>query len=415
MKKYLLMVAACLVAMTGMSINTYYTFSEVSPSGHTLWYYADSETEVSVGIADGNTVSGDVIIPSSVTHTTNQQEKTYSVTSIAENGFYGQTGMASVQLPSCLKNIKHGAFMYCSGLTSISLPETLNTIEYCAFTSCIGLTSVIVPAVDTIAESAFRSCSALESVLLNEGTTVLDNQAFYACTKLTSINLPTTLTTIGTDVFTGCFKLQALNLPEALTTIGINAFDRCTTLTSFAIPDNVTSVGSYAFAQCIGITTLTIGAGVTEFGEAPFYMCVGLRKIISYAVNPPSVGENELFNYPEELYDVVTLYVPEGSVTAYANHPAWGRLFRVKVIGDPDDEEPDAIAETTLNRAQIIGSNNSIVVKNAQNANLAVYDAMGRTIVASRPVTETTTRISLPKAGMYIVRLGNRAQKVWVK
>ncbi|MBO4741595.1 MAG: leucine-rich repeat domain-containing protein, partial [Bacteroidales bacterium] len=358
--------------------------------------------------------SGDVIIPSSVTHTTNQQEKTYSVTSIAENGFYGQTGMTSVQLPSCLKNIKHGAFMYCSGLTSISLPETLNTIEYCAFTSCIGLTSVIVPAVDTIAESAFRSCSALESVVLNEGTTVLDNQAFYACVKLSSINLPSTLTSIGTTAFYQCIALPNLTLPQSLTTIGYDAFDACTTFTSMVIPDNVDSVGEFAFAQCIGLKHLTFGTGIAKFGQGPFYMCGYLETITINNTTPPSVEENELFIYPDYLYENVTLYVPEESLNAYKNHPAWGRFFKVKYIGE-EEEEPSVVAETTLNRAQIIGSNNSIVVKNAQNADLAVYDAMGRTIVANRPVTETTTRISLPKAGMYIVRLGNRAQKVWVK
>ena len=78
-------------------------------------------------------------------------------------------------------------------------------------------------------------------------------------------------------------------------------------------------------------------------------------------------------------------------------------------------EGPDAITEASSSNAQIFGSNQRIVINNAANANVAVYDVMGREVVKAQRITTNREVLAVPQQGMYIVRVGKTAKKVWVK
>ena len=89
--------------------------------GKTLYYTITSSNTVEVAYHENiNYVSGDVVIPSSVTN----NGTTYSVTSIGDRAFY-----------------------YCSGLTSVTIPNGVTSIGGSAFYGCNGLTSVVSNAV----------------------------------------------------------------------------------------------------------------------------------------------------------------------------------------------------------------------------------------------------------------------------
>ena len=74
--------------------------------------------------------------------------------------------ISSIDLPSSVLWINHGAFSHCAKLTSITLPPNVNWIAGQAFCAT-GLTSIVVPEqVEQIDGEAFAECHNLASVEL---------------------------------------------------------------------------------------------------------------------------------------------------------------------------------------------------------------------------------------------------------
>ncbi len=91
-----------------------------------------------VEVANGESCSGNVVIPNTVTNS----GKTYSVTSIGGN-----------------------AFQYCSELTRVTIPNSVTSIGYAAFMSCTSLKSVVIgSSVNSISFFAFYKCSSLATI-----------------------------------------------------------------------------------------------------------------------------------------------------------------------------------------------------------------------------------------------------------
>ena len=225
----------------------------------------------------GNSYSGNVVIPQSVSY----GGKTYSVTRIGNETFYGCTDLTSVIIPNSVTSLGVNLFSYCIGLTSIvvasgnavfdsrnncnaiigtasntlnygckttTIPNSVTSIGWWAFQGCAGLTSVTIPnSVTSIGENAFYGCTGLTSVTIPNSVTSMGGYAFYGCTGLTSVTIGNSVTSIGDGTFEGCTGLTSFTIPNSVTSIGAGAFEGCTGLTSFTIPNSVTSIGAGAF------------------------------------------------------------------------------------------------------------------------------------------------------------------------
>jgi len=129
-----------------------------------IYYKITSSTEpntVSVTCRGGyynsydNEYIGSVTIPESVTY----NGKTYSVTSIGYDAFWGCSWLTSVVIPNSVTSIGGEAFYGCSGLTSVTIPNSVTSIGYQAFYNCSGLTSIEIPnSVTSIGDDAFGGC-----------------------------------------------------------------------------------------------------------------------------------------------------------------------------------------------------------------------------------------------------------------
>ena len=251
MKRILL---ALLLALTGAAAHAY----DFVVGGIYYNILSDGESvEVTSGSSDK--YSGAITIPSSVTYS----GKTYSVTSIGSDAFYGCSGLTSVTIPNSVTTIGSGAFWGCTGLTSVTIPNSVTSIRGWAFYGCSGLTSVTIPiSVTSIGSGAFSGCSGMTSVTIPNSVTSIGDRVFYGCSSLTAVTIPNSVTAIGYGAFDGCSGLTAVTIPNSVMEIGGRAFDGCSSLTgTLTIPSAVTSIGSDAFSGCSGLESIVVENG----------------------------------------------------------------------------------------------------------------------------------------------------------
>ena len=90
-----------------------------------LMYYGTSSKTL---VIDGKEITGDFLIPN-------------TVTTISSGAFYG-TSITSITIPDSVTSIGSGAFSYCSSLTSVTIPDSVTSIDQQAFQGCINLTNI---------------------------------------------------------------------------------------------------------------------------------------------------------------------------------------------------------------------------------------------------------------------------------
>ncbi len=345
-------------------------------------------TYLSTSNSNYSAYQGSVVIPSTV----NFENATYKVTSIGSSTFSGCTRLTEIAIPNSVTEIGSSAFYGCSGLTSVTIPNSVTKIGNSAFEYCNGLTSVTIPnSVTTINGSAFYNCTGLTSVIIGESVTSIGYNVFYNCTRLTEIVIPNSVTSIGDHAFYNCYGLTEIVIPNSVTSIGEKAFYKCSGLTSLTIGNSVTKIDNNAFYNCSGLievnfnaktcasagssilygafygcsnisifnfgdnvtiipsylcyklrelTSVTIPESVTKIGDQAFYYCSGMKSITSLNLEPPSCGSNVFYDVSSKN---CVLYVPYGSIGAYATTSPWSSFYNIIEI------EVDAIADITTN------------------------------------------------------------------
>ena len=200
-----------LMSMVGLNASAH-DIEVKNADGVTIYYnYINNNTELAVTYR--GTYSSeyeveyydDIVIPESVTY----NEKTYSVTSIAERAFY-DCSPTSITIPNSVTSIGDAAFYFCSGLTSITIPNSVTSIGECAFSES-GFTSVTIGnSVTSIGDQAFSGCIGLTSVTIGNSVTSIGWDTFYGCSGLTSITIPNSVTSIGSGAFASCSGLTSI-------------------------------------------------------------------------------------------------------------------------------------------------------------------------------------------------------------
>ena len=204
----------------------------------------------------GTALSGDIVIPGTVTDNSTSTE--YTVKKIGIYAFRNCSSLTSVTIPDSVTTIGDNAFQGCSELTSVTIGNSVETIGQSAFRSCSSLTSVTIPdTVETIGDNAFNRCSSLTSVTIGNSVTTIGTSCFFLCSRLESVIIGDSVETIGDNAFSVCSSLTSVNIPYSLISIGSEAFKGCSSLTSVTIPALVTSIGNNAFNNS-GLSTVVI-------------------------------------------------------------------------------------------------------------------------------------------------------------
>ncbi|MBR2250459.1 MAG: leucine-rich repeat protein, partial [Prevotella sp.] len=245
--------------------------------------------------------AGDIVVPEKVTYLGTE----YAVTRIGENtfttGYYNNSQVTSVTLPSSVKSIGQYAFALMNLINEIDIPSSVKTIEYGAFQETnlskvtfhdgletIGehafynsnrIQSLTFPStLKSIGVEAFYNVDGIKSIVFPESVTEIGTSAFWECSSLSSVTLPSGLTKLSDGVFQTT-PLQNITIPEGVTSIGYRAFYACASLSSVTIPSSVTAISNEAFYGCTALLSVSIPEGVTTIAERTFQDCTSLTTV----------------------------------------------------------------------------------------------------------------------------------------
>jgi len=321
-------------------------------------------------------------------------------------------------------------------MDSVVISESVTRIGKAAFSSCTNLSVINIPTgVTRIEDNTFTFCKKLNSIILHTGITEIGSGAF-AFSTLTQLTIPVGVKKIGARAFSGCKNLSAIavdpgnmnftsvdgvlfdkakatlvqypagrkettyTVPVGVKKIAEGAADNSPLLTSIVIPTGVDTIAARAFMYCEALASVTLPASVKVIGEGAFSGCENLKSLTVGIKTPPVISKYVFDGVPVAN---VTLTVPKGSKAAYAAAPVWKEF---KQIGE------STVGNVTLPEARIYAAGGRLYLTLQTAAPVGVYTLNGvlvRTI--SAPAGETT--VALPQ-GVYIVRVGDTAEKVYV-
>lgn len=223
------------------------------------------------------------------------------------------------------------------------IPDSVTTIGQSAFSASQTLKSVSFGSgLITIGDDAFSSCQALKKIVFNNETKLkfIGNRAFTSCLAVEDdIILPDSVESIGDDCFFGIAGQTngiVITLGEELSSIGIRAFDasnvrievaecNCNyscdngrilysegsggktlvkyfddpSIQSLEVPEDVISIGEYAFKDLNHLKGVTFGVGsrLKEICDRSFVVTQGTNSLEKIVI-PESceyIGEEAFF------------------------------------------------------------------------------------------------------------------------
>ena len=400
-----------------------------------------------------------------------------SVTSIGSSVFEDCSGLKTVTIGNSVTTIGDGTFNGCTSLKTViwnarNVQDTFLSetwIPKPPFPDSDRLTEFVFgEEVEYIPAYLCYQLASLKKLVIGNSVTSIGNHAFFCCSGLTEVTIPNSVTSIGDYAFADCTGLTEITIPNAVTTIEGYAFTRCTGLKTVTIGNSVTTIEDGAFNGCTQMESVTIGEKVESIGESAFAKCNSLTAVTSKAVTPPQIWATTFDDY------AMTLYVPAGCKSKYAETKYWRNFTDIRetgvtlhtvtanatdetmgyVIGageypqgstatlvavpfgqnyfvrwnDGNTDNPRTITVTgdmtftaefapagsaveTLENGErgIYATGRTLHVENGGES-YRVYTAAGRLVY-----TGNDSSVTLSAPGTYIVRTGDRSQKVAVK
>lgn len=292
--------------------------------------------------------------------------------------------ICNINLPEGLESVGGSAFLY-TRLKSITLPK-----------SCTDY------AVDSN-YGVFAGSLFMESMIFADGTEVIPERIADRLAALKSVHMPEGVRIIEKYAFNNNYNLKTIDFPQSLNEIRDYAFYE-SSLEELVLPEDIRYLAPMSFANN-----------------------TKLKRIICHAPNPPlamdrningetaqantaiqAFGDDQHSGTPRDI----TVYVPKGSVAAYANNNLGWQWFSNFVEMDETVGIDDINTDDRVVRVYSEGGFVVIVNSNhdVQPTEYAIYTVDGR-LAASGVTGAASTSIAVP-AGFYIVKAGSNVYKI---
>ena len=189
--------------------------------------------------------------------------------------------------------------------------------------------------------------------------------------------------------------MRSVHIPD-ITDIGTYVFDNCDNLTNVSL--NCKRVGDIISGNS-RIKELVLGNNVIGILDNALNGCSGIRTIKITKSTPPKVGTG---NFTSSHYQNATLYVPQGSLTAYQSADVWKDFW--------DIQEFDATAIDNIQTdATITISEVGISLSSVDGKPIAIYTINGALI---EKIDNYAGEEIMLDNGVYIIRVGNKTMKI---
>ena len=379
---------------------------------------------------------------------------------IGRNGTYAFNNRIELKEVSVGDNVTilpNNAFNGCSNITTLKLGKKLEKIGSGAFTGCATLMNVYSTNLTPPTGAVFENKTYLQGTLYvvkgskaayeaadgwKEFWEIVDNLPFEVNGIWYNIDENGNANVVGNpsnDAYVGEISIPASvevdGIVFPVTSIDAEAFANALNVTSITIEDSnqPLTIGAPAtaivamsndqagtfeacmldsvyvgrnlnyatapFANIASLKKVVVGALVTSMGGAMFAGCENIETVYALSAIPATDAEFE-----SRVYDHATLVVPVGAV-AYTTTDGWKEF--VNVITTESSMVEDINIEAVTGNVSIIAVNGEIIVKGAEDAQIAVYNVNGGLIYhgLNRPV-------AVANKGVYVVVVNGIAMKV---
>lgn len=327
-------------------------FQDPDPKYSNLEFTVLDAEARTVSVKGVNNASAEpIIIPATV----NDGVYDYTVTTIAEKGFYSYSKVTKIVFPEGLTTIGNRAFAHCTAISdTIILPSTLKSIySFAAFYNVPTPAFIIKsPTPPTIAFSESYGLLPNIPICIPSGTRnayndsvewskykqlFCDEEIFTDGKYIYNVLSSTTASASGyvgnlySIADTVSIKAEVTNpfnnQTYRITEIGSKAFYNCPKITSVQLSENIERIGDKAFAHDSLIDgELVLPASLSYIGEKVFYNLLHLDTLTILSPTPPTIFDNTVLDLFFNLPISTLIQVPCKTLRTYQKHARWGFL-----------------------------------------------------------------------------------------
>ena len=230
-----------------------------------------------------------------------------------------------------VKNLPEQVLQEHQNISAVHLPSTVTIIGNSAFYNCPQLTIVDgCEQVKEIGSSSFAYCKRLSVFPFGNAIQKIESDAFYGCSSLpATLVMPASFTYLGWGNVFNESSVRSFDLSQCTLTGGFayNTFGKCTSL---LLPEKGDYQMAYSALREAQLTELRL-PGALSYIYGDNVLPTTLERLYVSRTTPFEVSDNGSFRNID--FDNCTLYVPIGSVDAYAEAARWSDFTKVKEYG----------------------------------------------------------------------------------
>lgn len=299
------------------------------------------------------------------------KDKTYSVTSVAENAFHDIPDLNFIELYPSVKQIAANSIGdNCDNILSVK----------CHASTPPALDGGIYRNPENATRAYLLVPEGCEEVYKNDNNWVASGVIATSVPHITEDMLiysayPGNRAAVSAnrDYNSASYEMPEYVMPEEVIIDG----NIC----------KVTQILGYAFMNAKGFKSLTLPRSLEVIGSWAFYWCEEIPVLKVCAPVPPVFTGDP--NISEYIYEATPLYVPAESVEAYKGSPYWGDFSNILPMDDSngiDDIESDNILFSSHDRLVFAG-----------DVSARIYDISGKLIIEGKGT------LRLPGSGIYLI------------